>query len=243
MARTTTLLAVSHGTSDPAGQAAVAGLVQAAREAHPELPISAGFVDVQQPDVAASLAAIPVAAPVAIVPLLLSAGYHVHVDLADAAADAEHGVALAPALGPDARLATVLARRLREAGLRDDDRVVLGAAGSTDAAAVADCYSMAGLLGIELEREVGVGFISAASPMLSTAVEATRLGRPGGRVLIATYLLAPGHFASLARAAGADVTSEPLLGDGAPPPELVDLVIDRYRSAFPQHAALERTAR
>ncbi|MGD8165646.1 nitrite reductase small subunit NirD [Herbiconiux sp. P16] len=251
VARAVQLLAVSHGTSDPAGQTAVAELVEAVRAAHPELPVSAGFVDVQQPDVAASLESIAAPAPVAIVPLLLSAGYHVHVDLADAARAAEHTVAVASALGPDVRLATVLARRLREAGLRDDDHVVLGAAGSTDAVAVADCYSMAELLAIELAREVRVGFISAASPTLPDAVAAARTsGRASdsetpeaARVVIATYLLAPGYFAALARAAGADVTSEPLLGAGPPPPELVDLVVDRYRSALPQPAAPERTDR
>jgi NAD(P)H-dependent nitrite reductase small subunit len=240
VARSAELLAVSHGTSDPAGQAAVAGLVEAVRDARPGFSVSGGFVDVQQPDVAASLRQISTARPVAIVPLLLSAGYHVHVDLAEAAASAEHQVVVTAALGPDARLATVLARRLREVGLRDDDAVVLSAAGSSDAGAVADCFSMAELLAIEIGRPVGVGFISAATPSLPDAVAAARATAParaagptdGPRVVIATYLLAPGYFASLAAAAGADLTSAPLLADGTPPPELVELVAERYDSAF-----------
>ena len=47
----------------------------------PDVVVRLGHVDVQQPDVAASLDAIPEGTPVVIVPLLLSAGYHVRVDL------------------------------------------------------------------------------------------------------------------------------------------------------------------
>jgi hypothetical protein len=79
---------------------------------------------------------------------------------------------------------------------------------------------------------VRVGFISAASPRLPDAVELERAEAPGARVIIATYLLAPGYFADLAGEAGADVVTAPLLAAGeAPPEELVDLVIDRYAEA------------
>ncbi|MGO4276591.1 sirohydrochlorin chelatase, partial [Paenibacillus sp. TAF58] len=159
-------------------------------------------------------------------PLLLSAGYHVKVDLADAAVGAApRPTGVTSALGPDARLAAVLARRLDEAGLRDDDRVVLAAAGSTDHAAVTDCHVMGHLLAGLLRRPVMVSFISAAEPRVPDAVVAARASA-SGRVVVASYLLAPGYFASLAQAAGADLTSAPLLVDGAPvPAELVDLVL------------------
>jgi hypothetical protein len=51
-------------------------------------------------------------------------------------------------------------------------------------------------------------------------------------VFVATYLLAPGYFATLAASAGADVTSRPLLVDGERPPrELVDIVLRRFDDA------------
>ncbi|MFC6256861.1 cobalamin biosynthesis protein CbiX, partial [Kocuria oceani] len=53
----------------------------------------------------------------------------------------------------------------------------------------------------------------------------------GGRVVVANYLLAPGYFLDLSRAAGADVDAEPLaVPEGEVPPELVDVVVSRYRS-------------
>jgi sirohydrochlorin ferrochelatase len=228
-----TLLAVSHGTSSPEGQRAVAALVDSVARARPELDVVGGFVDVQQPDVAASLAALDPRGIVVVVPLLLSAGYHVHVDLReDLAAAEEHTTALAAALGPDDRLVTLLARRLTEAGLRPDDRVVLAAAGSSDRRAVADCAEMAGRLGLLLRRDVGLGFISAASPRLADAVIDARAQAPGARVVLASYLLAPGYFAALAHQAGADVVSAPLLvANRFPPAELVALVGDRYDGA------------
>jgi len=226
------LVAASHGTSDPAGQRAVAGLVAAVRAANPGLSVLDSFVDVQSPDVPETMAGLPPQVPVAIVPLLLSAGYHVHVDLADAArAAAPREVQVSGALGPDRRLAAVLARRLYEAGLDSGDRVVLAAAGSSNASAVADCHTMGALLAEELAMPVTVSFISAAEPRVPAAVSDQRAEHPGARVIVATYLLAPGYFANLAADAGADVTSGPLLLDGVEPPsELVDIVAELYAS-------------
>ncbi|QYF74250.1 sirohydrochlorin chelatase [Cryobacterium sp. PAMC25264] len=235
------LLATSHGTSDPAGQRAVLALVAAVAAAAPELTVLGGYVDVQSPDVPTCLtgiAAETAGRSVVIVPLLLSAGYHVRVDLAEAAAEASQPVRVTGALGPDPRLARILADRLKEIGLLPDDTVVLAAAGSTDANAVADCHSTAGQLATELGRPVTVGFISAAQPRLADAVLTARAGSPG-RVVVATYLIAPGYFAGLAENCGADVVSRPLLVDGEEPPrQLVDVVLDLYASTARLEQAL-----
>lgn len=226
------LVAVSHGTSSPVGQRAVASLVAAVRRAAPDLSVSGGFVDVQQPDVPATLGALPGERSAVTVPLLLSAGYHVHVDLKRALRKETRPTALAGALGPDERLVEVLVHRLRQAGLRRDDRVVLGVAGSSDARAVADCHEMGRRLAVRLGRPVRVGFISAANPRLPDAVALERSLHPDSRVIVSTYLLAPGYFADLAATAGADVTTAPLLdGDSGPHAQLVDLVLDRYEEA------------
>jgi sirohydrochlorin ferrochelatase len=226
------LVAVSHGTSSPPGQRAVASLVAAVRMAAPQLLVSAGFVDVQQPDVPATLGALPPERDAVTVPLLLSAGYHVHVDLKRALRREERTTALAGALGPDERLVEVLVHRLRQAGLRRGDRLVLGVAGSSDPRAVQDCHEMGRRLAARLGRPVTVGFISAATPRLPDAVASERELHPGARVVVSTYLLAPGYFADLAAASGADVTTAPLLdGLSQPPAQLVDLVLDRYQEA------------
>lgn len=227
------LLGISHGTSSPAGQAAVAGLVAAVAAVRADLEVAGGFVDVQAPDVPTVLSALEPHRAGIVVPLLLSAGFHVRVDLRrelDAVADRR--TALARALGPDDRLVAVLVLRLREAGLRPSDRLVLGCAGSTDERAVADCHEMGARLARALGTEVRVGFISAAQPRLPVAVATERVRHPGSRVVVSTYLLAPGYFADLASTAGADRVTAPLLVAGGPPPaELVDLVVDRYAEA------------
>lgn len=239
MTRPPALVAASHGTSSAEGQQAVAALVAAVRHAAPDLVVADAFVDVQQPDVASVLESTAVEDDAVIVPLLLSAGYHVHVDLARDVAGASGAVTLGGALGPDDRLVDVLGERLHEAGLRDDDRVVLAAAGSSDARAVADCRDVARRLARHLGRPVAVGFLSASRPSLADAIARTRATHPVSRVVAASYLLAPGSFHDLAVAAGATITTAPLLRPDAPPPaQLVELVLDRYAAA----GALSRAA-
>lgn len=240
-ARTPALVGISHGTSSPEGQRAVRGLRDAVAAAvaqrHPDASpnVRLGHVDVEQPDVPATLASLDDGEPAVVVPLLLSAGYHVYVDLTEAVADeTSRPVVLAGALGPDDRLATVLLRRLEEAGLRDDDAIVLAVAGSSDRRAVDDCRDQAARLAAASGRRIALGFLSAAEPRLPDAVSTARADATprGGRVVVANYLLAPGYFDDLARAAGADVTARPLLVPDEPAPrELVDVVLDRYDAA------------
>ena len=123
------ILTVSHGTSDPLGQRAIEGYAEAIhREAGADVAAHA-FVDVQQPEVGTALSDLPADATIVIVPLLLSRGYHLGHDIPQAAAPFGERVVIAGALGPDVRLADVLCRRIREAGARDQDTLVLAAAG------------------------------------------------------------------------------------------------------------------
>ncbi|WP_189349715.1 sirohydrochlorin chelatase [Zhihengliuella salsuginis] len=230
-----TLVAASHGTGSPSGQRAIRALVEAVAAARPGLRIAEAFVDVQTPDVPAVLSA---AGPrPRIVPLLLSTGYHTRHDLAEAA-DAAEGTTVTRALGPDPRLADVLALRLREAGVRRGDQIVMACAGSTDPQGVADCRAMAGLLAQRVGAKVEAAFVSAADPSVGAAVASARARtqrgwfgsrQRRGRVVVSTYLMAPGHFAALVAGSDADIVAEPLLVPGLPVPrELVDIVLDRY---------------
>lgn len=223
------LVASAHGTGSPAGRGAVGALVAAVGRRRPDLQVRAAFVDVQPPSPVRVLGGLD-GRPARLVPLLLSAGYHVYVDLTEAAASAD-AATLAGALGPDRRLAALLRDRLVQAGLRDGDAVVMAAAGSSDASAVADCEQVASDLAGLIGRPVTPAYLSAAEPRVDVAVAAARAAG-ARRVAVATYLLAPGFFADRAARSGADVVSLPLLLAHRPAPEaLVDLVIERYLGA------------
>ncbi|WP_309066872.1 sirohydrochlorin chelatase [Microbacterium sp.] len=215
------LLAVSHGTSDAAGAAAIARLVDRVRAALPDIDVHEAFVDVQQPEAASALAALD--GPVVVVPLLLSSGFHVSVDIGSLARE---DVAIAPPLGPDERLAVVLARRLSEAAPASEPEVVLAVAGSRDPASERDADAIGGLLAARLGRPVAVAYLAAREPRLTDAVAQ----HPDA--VVASYLLAHGFFHDLAvrQVAGHTVT-EPLLDDRDAPDELVELVVARYRDA------------
>jgi len=222
------LAGFAHGTSSPLGQRLVAALMDAVAAALPDRVTRLGFVDVQQPDIEATFDSVEPGTAVVVVPLLLSAGYHVHVDLRRGVrAQAERATALTGALGPDERLTAVLVRRLAEAGLRPDDALVLSVAGSSDRRAIADCEVVAAQLAMVTGHEVTLGYLSAAEPRLEDAVASAR--STGRRVVVSSYLLAPGYFHDLAVAGGGDVTTAPLLAaHDETPRELVDVILDRY---------------
>jgi sirohydrochlorin ferrochelatase len=223
------LVACAHGTRNPTGRRLVAELALAARRLRPGLVTTAAFVDVQPPtvvDVVAGLAA--EGQPAVVVPLLLSGGYHVHVDIAGAVAAHPQAVAARP-LGPDPRLADVLHDRLRAAGADPAEpgtAVVLAAAGSSDPRAVADVEATAALLRPRWAGPVTCGYGSAARPAVPDAVAAARAAGPS-RVVVAAYLLAPGHFADRLAAAGADAVTAPLLPDD----RVAAVLLDRYDAA------------
>jgi sirohydrochlorin ferrochelatase len=230
------LAGIAHGTNSPDGQAAVAALMAEVARARPDITVRLGFVDVQHPDTGETLDSLGPGEAVIVVPLLLSAGYHVHVDLARSIrAETSRPATLAGALGPDERLATLLMHRLGQAGFTADDVLVLAAAGSSDARAVADCRTVAAQLAAASGRAVTLGFLSAAEPRLEDAVASVRAANPGRRVVVSSYLLAPGYFQDLAVAAGGDVITFPLLRpDEDPPLELVEVVLDRYAATLPE---------
>lgn len=218
-----TLLAVSHGTSDVEGARAIAELVDRVAVALPEVQVRAAFVDVQEPDAADAVAAIT--GPVVIVPLLLSSGFHVHHDLHGIAERRADAIVAAP-LGPDVRLAEVLAERLHPASAAP---VILAVAGSRDPRSLTDAEDMATLLREQTGRDVELAFLAARQPDLPTQLAA----HPDADTSI--YLLAQGYFFDLAVGQAVDRTvSPPLLDGGEVPQSLIDLVIARYEDAVTQ---------
>lgn len=226
---TPVLVGCSHGTADPAGRAAVESILAGVRLARPDLDVRQAFVDVQLPEVAdvvrdAVGGSVGDAGAAVVVPLLLSAGYHVHVDIAEAVEGVR--ARAAGALGPDTRLVAILVDRLREAGVGEGDAVVLAAAGSSDVRAVQAVEVVAeDLRRAWPQGPVTVGYGSAARPSVPEAVASAR--QDGRRVAVAAYLLAPGYFHDRLLEAGADLVTAPL----APDDRLVDVVLDRYATA------------
>jgi sirohydrochlorin ferrochelatase len=273
------LIGTSHGTDDPAGQAAVRALLDGVRAARPELDVREAFVDVQQPEVDEVLAgavrdvaasggdgtASPDGGPSAVVvPLLLSTGYHVRHDIAQAVAavnaagedspDGGPAVAAEP-LGPHPLLVDILADRYAAAEaahgpFRPDDAVVLAAAGSSVAAAATAVEEVTSALAQRLGRPVTPSYGAGAEPRVPAAVADARAaagatpgasgtsgaaGTSAPRVIVVSYLLAPGYFLDRVLEAGADVVTDPVAGPARAEkadPRLVQVVLDRYDAAI-----------
>jgi sirohydrochlorin ferrochelatase len=189
---------------------------------------------------------------VVVLPLLLTAAYHSDTDIPGVLREAQDAfpwltIAYGEPLGPHPALLRALDRRLAEAGenlrpaarkaprglagRRASTAVVLAAAGSSRPAANAAVARMAAdWQAARGWRAVVPAYASAASPTPGQAVAA--LLRDGAqRVVVATYLLAPGLFADRIRdaslAAGAAAVSGPL---GAAP-EVADVLLQRYAEA------------
>jgi sirohydrochlorin ferrochelatase len=214
------LVAVAHGTRDPAGARSVDALLDRVQALRPELRVEVAYVELTAPvlpDVLASSGRQAV-----VVPLLLGNGFHLLNDVAAVAAPAP----VAPALGPHPLLVRALADRLRDAGSRGRGPIVLGAAGSSDPQSRADTRTVARRLELRLGRRVLPAYASAATPHVLDAVQVLRsAGAP--RVEVATYLLSPGRFASEVAECGADVVSAPLGAHDA----VAQLVLRRYDAA------------
>ena len=234
------MIACAHGTSNTQGAAEVNALRAAIAELRPGLDVREAYVDVQQPDLVDVVAGLPEGDPAVVVPLLLSVGYHVKVDIARAVKSRPGSAAAAP-LGPDPRLAQLLDRRLREAGTTDNDVIVLAAAGSSNPNAAVSVEELLGQLQQLRSNRMVAAYGASAQPSVPDAVamlreelaggagagESAGAVDVGGRVVIASYLLAPGFFHDQLAKAGADVVTEPLL----PSRTLAEIALDRYDAA------------
>lgn len=205
-----TLVLAAHGTRSREGEETLRSLTEVVRRQRPGTRVELAYLEISSPLLADVLPALD--GPVTVVPLLLAGGYHVHIDLPEVIARTRPDAVIAPPLGPHPLLAAALARRLARAGLRATDTVILGAAGSSDPAALADVRAAARLLAVRLARPVTAAFAPAGTPALAEAMHRARSG-PAARVAIASYLLAPGFFHGRMEEAGADLVSAALGAD------------------------------
>ncbi|MCO5971199.1 sirohydrochlorin chelatase [Actinoallomurus soli] len=218
-----TLLAVGHGTRDPAGVDVIRALLERLRTLRPGLTVAESYAEITEPSLEDALAALPTGSgPVVAVPLMLGRGYHTLVDIPGRVGPS---ATVARPLGPHPLLAGALADRLGRD--RHADAVVLGAAGTSDPQGIADAASAARLLGRRLRRPVAYGLAAGAGPDLAEVVRDLR-ARGARRVAVASYLLAPGHFHDRLLAAGADAVAPPLGVHDA----LARVVLRRYDEAL-----------
>ncbi|MCP2259619.1 Sirohydrochlorin ferrochelatase [Streptoalloteichus tenebrarius] len=219
-----TLVLVAHGSRDPVGGTVVRRIAASLRERLAGVSVRVAFADVARPTLGEVLRR--VRGPAVVVPAFLAAGYHVRVDLPGQIAASERPDAVVtPALGPHPALVAAAAERLRVAGRRPGDAIVLAAAGSSDPRALGDVRRAALLLEAWTGERVRTAFITTSRPRVEDVVAELRAEHQ--RVVISSWLLAPGVFHRALVGSGADAVADPL---GAHP-RVVDLVVRRYVDA------------
>ena len=229
------LVAVAHGSADPRASATIAELAAMARERWPgagALDLRVAFLGHAPPSLPQVLSTIEADRGVTVLPLLLTAAYHSKADIPRMLARLPRPpVSYGATLGPHPLLLDALERRLAEADPAADPArtaVVLAAAGSSDPEANATIARLAARWRARTGwLAVRPAYASAAEPSPAAAVAGLlRDGAP--RVVVASYLLAPGLFADRIRqstlAAGAAAVS-PALGACA---EVADVLLGRF---------------
>ena len=210
-AATATVL-VAHGTRDARGADTVRRLGERVADALPAQEVRLAYVDVQEPRVVEVLDDVMTRHDdVVVVPLLLSRGYHVDVDIAEAVA-AHPGSHAVAQLGPDPLLAERMVAGLRALGVPSTAHVVMAAAGSSRAEAAEDVEAAADQLDERWEGAVTVAYAAGTAPTVPDAVAAARAAGATS-VAVASYLLAEGSFHDRLADAGADHVTAPLGDD------------------------------
>jgi sirohydrochlorin ferrochelatase len=239
------LVAVAHGSADPSAAAAVGALMTVAAErarmrwrSAPDLRLA--YLGHAAPSLPQVMSTIEPGVQVTVLPLLLTPAYHSKTDIPRALARLGREfprlrVSYGATLGPHPLLVRALERRLAEAdpgvAAPAQTGVVLAAAGSGDpdanatiARVAAQWQARAGWFAVR------PAYASATAPSPAAAV-AGLLTAGARRVVVATYLLAPGFFAGRIRdsslAAGAAAVA-PSLGASE---EVADVLLDRYQEA------------
>ncbi|MGW3141139.1 sirohydrochlorin chelatase [Streptomyces sp. NPDC001139] len=245
------LLIAGHGTRDEAGAEAFRDFVRELGRRHPELPVAGGFIELSRPplgDAVADLVERGVRRFAAVPLMLVSAG-HAKGDIPAALSrekERHPGISYTYGrpLGPHPALLSVLERRLDEAlggasspEERADVTVLLVGRGSTDPDANAEVHKAARLLW-EGRGYAGVetAFVSLAAPDVPSGLDrCLKLG--ARRIVVLPYFLFTGILpdrvkeqtgAWAAAHPETEVLSAEVIG---PEPELLDLVMERYREA------------
>jgi sirohydrochlorin ferrochelatase len=242
------LVAVAHGSHDPAARPTICLLLDQVRALRPGLDVRLAHLGLNEPlldDVLDGLGG----GPAVLVPLLLGRGFHVRHDVPGAIArHPDLDASTAAPLGPHPLLADALRLRLAEVGWDEPDitrvrrreardAVVLAASGSKDPASAKDAQTQALLLAARLHVPVVPAYVSAAAPTVAQAVAVLR-ERGYRRIALASYFTAPGDFARLAAAEAPWLVSAPLGAQEA----MARLLLERYDAAVSARLGLAVSA-
>ncbi|WP_304455014.1 sirohydrochlorin chelatase [Nocardiopsis sp. YSL2] len=224
MNRHPTLLLAVHGTRQARGTAIAHSLALRVGEIT-QRPTQLAFADVLTPSVGEVAATVP--GPLVVVPAFLASGYHVRTDIPHQLAQAGRADAvITPALGAHPAALATARRRLLAAGYQPGDGVVLACAGTSDARAHTELDQAAAGLSQQLGTRVVRGSIATSTPTVADQVTALRR-RGHTRVVVASWLLAPGLFHDRLAHCGADAVAAPLCPDAA----IAQALADRYHRA------------
>jgi sirohydrochlorin cobaltochelatase len=248
------LLIAGHGTRDDAGAEAFRGLLRELGRRHPGLPVGGGLVEPSRPSLGGAVDELVERGVrrFAVVPLTSEPTGRAGRDMKAALALAHErhpGIAFTCGRppGPHPTLLNLLERRTEEAlgsptprmpGDRAEVTVLLVGHGSTDAGANAEVHRAARLLW-EGRGYAGVetAFVSLAAPDVPSGLDrCVKLG--ARRVVVLPYFpLAGGPADRVRQQTEGWAAARPEIGVRSadvigPVPELLDLVVKRYREAL-----------
>lgn len=211
-----TLVLLAHGSRNPAGTRTVECVTDRVRLRLPGVEVRTAYVAPSRPRLADVL--VGAGADVVVVPLMCSPD-----------APPPDAVTVAERLGPDRLLAGVLHERLRDVGARPGQPVLMVAPGTEPASARRDALRSAQLLEERWRGPVRTANLTGLGPRMSEVVADLRR-RDLALPAVVPYLLAPGHFWSLARdrarSLGLDLVAD-VVGDH---PHVAEAVARRYRA-------------
>jgi sirohydrochlorin ferrochelatase len=219
---------LGHGSPDPRAAAGLRELAAQVAARVPETPVQVAFLDHDDTtfDVTARALTATGCTKVTVVPMFLSTGHHVRVDVPRVVGEAQQATglrcAVGRALGSDDALLDLL-----EPHVAADAPAVLAVAGTRDDVALTGLNALAEGWSRRRGTPVALGHASIGSPDVATAlahITATADVAPA----IVTYALFDGvlvdRIASVAAAAGVPATPPLLRCD---PDGLADLVLRR----------------
>lgn len=226
-----TMVLVADGTRDAQRRDALRGLADAVAD-RGEAPVRAAF----GPPAELRATVESVAGPLVVVPAFLAGSDAASTDLL-AGLDLDNrfdACATAP-LGAVPSIVATLAARLRAAGWRPGDGVVLAADGGLDHVGSDErrqVMDVARMLSRRVQTPVQVGYLNAWAPSVSDAV--ARLRRNGrGRVAVATWQLVDGADVDRLRDIGATAVTAPF----GPSAVVIDTLLAQHRAATARLAA------
>jgi sirohydrochlorin ferrochelatase len=218
------LIGLAHGSRDPRAAAAVRGLMSAVRL--PEVTAHAAFLELSEPDLTTLIRRHEIDEAI-VVPLLFSDAFHAGTDVPEQVAAAEQATGarlrIAGILGLDTPVLRAVRARALQAGIGDDQEMLLLAVGSSRPGANAAVQAFADRWSVERSARVTVGFATCEPRAEDRLTEIRRNGTEPG---IVPLFLAPGLLLDkvLADPAARGLPVAATLGT-----ELAGLVGRRYR--------------